>query len=78
MIETADARMREGIKRAIELGAGAPDLAEDSGLTVTRIGQIVGGVRRVRAAAGIPNPKRKRTGPIPSQAPAAEEPGTPA
>lgn len=52
--------MRENIRRAIELGAGAPEVAEDAGYTVSRVGQIVGGVRKVRAAAGTAAPKRRR------------------
>lgn len=59
LIETAQGRTVENLKLAVQLGAGAPDLAEDSGLTVSRIGQLVGGVRKVREAAGTPNPRRR-------------------
>lgn len=60
LIDAAEARMPVNIRRAIELGAGAPEVAEDSGYTVSRVGQIVGGVRKVRAEAGAPAPKRRR------------------
>lgn len=59
LIDTAQGRMADNLKLAVKLGAGAPELAEDSGLTVSRIGQLVGGVRKVRAEAGTPAPKRR-------------------
>lgn len=59
-ITAAQGRLAENLKLAVKLGASAPVLAEDSGYTVTRIGQLVGGVRKVRETAGVPNPKRPR------------------
>ncbi|AGS73929.1 hypothetical protein [Streptomyces collinus] len=60
LIAKAEARIVENLRRAIELGASAPEVAEDAGYTVSRVGQLVGGVRRVRKAAGTPNPKRPK------------------
>lgn len=59
-ITKAEGRIVENLRVAIELGASAPEVAEDAGYTVSRVGQLVGGVRRVRAAAGTPNPPRRK------------------
>lgn len=59
LIDTAQGRIVDNLKLAVKLGAGAPDLAEDSGYSVPRITQLVGGVRKLRAEAGTPAPKRR-------------------
>lgn len=63
-------RITANIRLGVELGGSAPDLAADADVTVSRVGQIVGGVRKAREAAGVEAPKRKR----PARKAADEEP----
>jgi hypothetical protein len=58
-IERVSARIVENLKLAVSLGAGAPDLAEDSGYTLSRVGQLVGGFRKLRAETGATAPRRR-------------------
>jgi hypothetical protein len=59
LIERVQERITANLKLGVELGGSAPDLAADAGYHVSRVTQLVGGVRKVRAAAGVQAPKRK-------------------
>jgi hypothetical protein len=69
MIERVRERIRTNLKLGVELGGSAPDLAADAGVTVGWVGQVVGGVRKARQAAGVEAPKRKP----PTKAPKAAD-----
>lgn len=58
-IDRAQKRIVDNVKLGMELGGSAPDIAADAGITVGRVTQMLGGVRKFREAAGIPAPKRK-------------------
>lgn len=69
-----DERITANLKLAVELGGSAPDLAADAGVTVGRVSQAVGGVRKVREAAGVEAPKSKRPAKPKGEAPADRDP----
>lgn len=58
-IARAQERIDANLPLAIELGGAAPDVAADAGITIGYLSRKVGGVRKARAAAGVPAPKRK-------------------
>jgi hypothetical protein len=66
-IDRAQKRIVENVKLGMELGGSAPDIAADAGMTVGRVTQMLGGVRKFRAAAGVAPPKRKSAAKKPAE-----------